>query len=112
MFLQPSRRTGNTTPPAVVDSFHVKRCNKCQAFGHYADKCVSVSTVCGYCCENHKSNDCILKDSNRNTHRCFNCRAVGIEEFEGHATFFRDCPAYVIQQKKLESSIAYDYNLN
>ena len=96
---------------AVVDSFHVKRCNKCQAFGHYADKCGrDVPTVCGYCGENHKSNDCALKDSPQGTHKCRNCQVAGFEEFEGHSTFFRDCPAYVVEQKKLESAISYDYN--
>ena len=60
-------------------------------------------TLCG---ENHKSDDCELKDSPRGTHKCCNCQVAGFEEFEGHSTFFRDCPAYIVEQKKLESAIS------
>ena len=97
----------------VEDSFHIKRCNNCQSYGHYAVKCnVGTPTVCGYCGEHHKSNECPLKNSPNRTHKCSNCQVAGIEEFEGHSTFYRKCPAYIIQQKKLASSIAYDYHLN
>lgn len=97
----------------VEDNFHVKRCNKCQSFGHYAAKCKEdTPTVCGYCGENHESNACLLKNSPSRTHKCANCQIAGVEESEGHSTFSRKCPAYIVQQKKLASSIAYDYQLN
>ena len=97
----------------VEDSFHIKRCNKCQSFGHYAAKCdEETPTVCGYCGEHHKSNKYLLKDSASITHKCFNCQAAGMEEFEGHSTFSRKCPAYIIEQKKLANSIAYNYQSN
>lgn len=96
----------------VVDNFHVKRCNKCQSFGHYAATCKEeVPVVCGYCAEHHKSSDCLLRDSARNTHKCINCQVAALDP-EGHSTFSLKCPAYIIQQDKLKSSIAYDYSLN
>ena len=94
----------------VDDSFHIKRCNNCQDFHHYASKCDGKPPVCGYCGEQHKSNDCLLKTSHSRTHKCINCQTAGLEKFEGHSTFYRHCPAYKIQQKKLESSIAYNYS--
>ena len=96
----------------VIDSFHVKRCNKCQSFGHYAAKCrESTPVICGYCGKNHESNDCHLKDQPSNTHKCCNCEIAGMKP-EGHSSFSFKCPAYTIQQDKLRSSIAYDYDLN
>ena len=92
----------------VEDSFHIKRCNSCQKFGHYASNCKDdTAPVCGYCGEGHRSNDCLLKSSHRRTHLCCNCRDAELGDHEGHNTFDRKCPAYKIQQKKLESSIAY-----
>ena len=94
----------------VVDNFDVKRCNKCQEFGHYASKCAEDKPdVCGYCGENHKSNTCLLKDSPTHTHKCCNCEGAALKA-EGHNTFWKKCAAYKIQQDKLKSSIAYDYS--
>lgn len=97
----------------VADNFHIKRCNKCQSFGHYASKCkLDSRDVCGYCGENHKSSECLIKNSPPRTHKCCNCELAGLENFEGHSTFWSDCPAYKIQQNKLKSAISYDYSLN
>ena len=95
--------------PKVVDNFHVRRCNKCQCFGHYASQCKPEDpTNCGYCGTDHKSDECILKDSAKSRHKCINCEKVGLKP-EGHSTFWYDCPAYKIQQEKLKNSISYDY---
>lgn len=93
----------------VRDSFHIRRCNKCQSFGHYAGRCKEdTPNVCGYCGEGHKSDDCLLKNSAHSTHKCANCQLAGLDP-EGHSTFYYKCPAYKIQQDKLKSAIAYDY---
>ena len=94
----------------VVDNFHVKRCNKCQDFGHYASKCTGDKPdVCGFCSENHKSRECELKEGPSHNHKCCNCAILGLTA-EGHSTFSLKCPAYKIQQDKLKSSIAYNYS--
>ena len=93
----------------VVDNFHIKRCNRCQCYGHYASKCrPDTPEVCGYCGENHKSDNCLLKKNLSHTHKCINCQLAGLDG-EGHSTFWVKCPAYIIQQDKLKSAIAYDY---
>ena len=94
----------------VVDNFHVLRCNRCQAFGHYASKCDEEKPqVCGYCGEQHKSAECHLKESPSRTHKCANCATSDLPA-DGHSTFSMKCPAYKIQQDKLKSSISYDYS--
>ena len=96
----------------VVDRFYVRRCNRCQGFGHYSSSCKgAVPVVCGYCMENHDSNDCHLKGAAHTEHKCNNCRVAGLD-VSGHSTFWYQCPAYIIQQNKLKSSISYNYNSN
>ena len=41
----------------VVDRFYIKRCNKCQQFGHYEKECTH-ELHCGFCKQHHKSSDC------------------------------------------------------
>ena len=92
----------------IDDNYYIRRCNNCQAFGHYADKCKDdTPPACGYCGDNHRSDVCLLKDSHKSTHQCCNCSAAGFEVTEGHSTFDNKCPAYKIQQDKLKSSISY-----
>lgn len=90
----------------VYDRFFVKRCNKCQEFGHYKNNCTK-QDVCGYCGGNHPSEGCSLKISPDPTKlKCANCKANNLE-CSGHSTFWPKCPSYIIAQKKLKSTIPY-----
>ena len=95
----------------VVNRFYVRRCNNCQCYGHYQDKCPTPdSPVCGYCSQDgHCSKDCPIKSGQTNDFCCHNCKSKDME-FKGHSTFWYNCPAYKEQQKKLERSIDYDYS--
>ena len=96
----------------VLDRFFIKRCNKCQDFGHYKSDCTSDHEVCGYCGENHSSEICPLKDtSDLSQLSCHNCKKAGLEH-KGHSTFWNKCPVYLSAQKKLKSTIPYYDNLN
>lgn len=94
----------------VVDRFYVRRCNLCQCFGHYKDKCPTPDAlVCGYCTETtHNSKDCPKKSGPTRAFSCNNCK-LGGHDHQGHSTFWHNCPAYKAQQKKLERAIDYDY---
>ena len=96
----------------VFDRFFVKRCNNCQEFGHYKDKCTN-EVKCGHCGGDHQSDNCELKKDSTDPSllSCCNCKASGLND-KGHSTFWNKCPAYVIAQKKLRSSIPYYDNLN
>ena len=95
------------------DRFHVKRCNRCQTLGHYADKCdMSTPVVCGYCAKEHKSDDCPDKNKPKEQYKCINCSGEGLPA-SGHSTFWTKCPAYKAAQGKQKKTIAFDYsNLN
>ena len=41
---------------AVYDQWYVKRCNKCQLFGHYAKQCGN-RACCGYCAADDHGSD-------------------------------------------------------
>ena len=99
-----------TSVHTVVDRFHVRRCNLCQKFGHYANQCTpDTDVVCGFCTGNHKSESCQEKDKDHTHHKCSNCQAAGLSSV-GHASFWQKCPAYLVAQQKLSKTIGYDYD--
>ena len=94
----------------VNDRFYVRRCNRCQLYGHFEDKCQSASPICGFCTESHASDECQLKNSPHTDHKCSNCNAASLNA-NGHPAFWTKCPSYVAQQDKIKKSICFDYNL-
>ena len=96
--------TMGLTKCKIYDRFHVKRCYKCQMFGHYKKDCSSVSAVCGKCASHHhETKDC---DSNEET--CINCTRSDIEDC-GHQSSSYKCPSLVKQieyvKKKIQSNL-------
>ena len=90
----------------VYDRFHIKRCNKCQEYGHFKDACTN-RPCCAYCTEEHESEECPHKEENHATHSCINCKRAGYDDFKGHTAFYYKCPAYIAAQNRLKSSIPY-----
>ena len=94
----------------VYDRFYVKRCNKCNNFGHYKDNCTQTSS-CGICgVEGHESAIC---NHNADTSRfsCINCKRLNLTH-TGHTATSRKCPAYLIAQKKVKGNIPYYQGIN
>ena len=91
----------------VCDRFYVKRCNKCNCFGHYKSDCPN-TTVCGFCMsKDHESHNCPLKTSGSTTdYKCSNCHKAGLDHV-GHSALWFNCPSYKNAQKRLQSSIPY-----
>ena len=95
----------SATSVRVYDRFYVKRCNKCNKFGHYKDKCQE-SPSCGICgAEDHESETCGHKDD-PSRFRCVNCKRVN-QQHTGHNATSRKCPAYITAQKKLKGNMPY-----
>ena len=93
------------TSCAVFDNFFVKRCNRCQRYNHWKDKCSEdTPVVCGKCSGNHDTTSC---DSD--TLKCYNCVQAKYED-TNHETFSNTCKAYIDAQKRLESTINYYKN--
>ena len=94
----------------VFDQFHVKRCNKCQGFGHYKSECKSDKTACGYCSKNHPSENCTEKAHNNFLPCCTNCKRGKFQDQKlTHTAFDRICPSYIAEQHLLRKTINY-YN--
>ena len=93
----------------VYDRYHVKRCNNCQHFGHYARECPTPEEhVCGKCGEAHITNDCDSENV-----KCVNCLRNSSEHCD-HAAFDFRCPALKKQQeveKKKQSVQSLNYSL-
>ena len=90
----------------VIDRYFVKRCNKCQEFGHYEKNCSN--NVCfAYCRQNHKSTDCNqVEDGDVEHYECVNCKREN-KPYVGHSSLWHKCPSFVEQQKKVKKSIPY-----
>ena len=84
----------------IYDRYHIKRCNNCHKFGHYARDCPTIDThICGKCSENHLTNDC-----QSYARKCINCVRNNIDEVE-HATNSYQCPCYMKQQESLKKKL-------
>ena len=93
------------TSVRVYDRFYVKRCNKCNKFGHYKDKCTDLSS-CGICgAEGHESENCIHK-TETSRFSCVNCKREKLPH-TGHNATSRKCPAYMTAQRKLKGNTPY-----
>ena len=96
---------------SIVDRFHVKRCNRCQGLGHYADKCdTSKPSVCGFCTQHHASDVCPDKKKPHAHHKCINCAGED-RDASGHPAFWAKCPAYMAAQEKMKKTISYEYSV-
>ena len=64
----------------VYDRFYVKRCNKCNHFGHYKDDCEQFIS-CGLCSSDvHETETCPLKRApNQAELKCVNCMRSGLD---------------------------------
>ena len=86
----------------VYNRFHVKRCNKCQLFGHYAKDCTSLEVYCAKCAGNHETDSC-----SSNEKKCINCVRSDVESVD-HQAFEMKCPAILRQQELLKNIIEKD----
>ena len=91
----------------VTDRFYVKRCNKCQEFGHYYADCKSTQ-CCAYCkSAEHKSSDCELKGSvDKSSFECVNCERAG-KDGVVHSAHWGKCPVFLEKQNRVKMSIPH-----
>lgn len=73
----------------VRDWVKVRRCNKCQNFGHTTATCKSQKEVCGHCTEDHKEAECPNKEQPAKCGACKHARKA-----HNHRANER-CPSYV-----------------
>jgi len=93
----------------VFDQLYVKRCNKCQGYGHYMRECQSKQFSCAVCANPHETEKCPHKDKSKNDLAaflsCVNCKLVGADDIT-HAANSSVCPAYKLEQSKLKNVLS------
>ena len=90
----------------VIDRFYIKRCNKCQKFGHYEKDCQNEAR-CGYCCGSHLSTTCTENaEKIKDLFKCVNCKDNG-KNPEKHSAFWHKCPTHIEMQKKMKKTIPF-----
>ena len=89
----------------VYDDFFVKRCNRCQQFGHWKDDCnADTPVVCGKCSGHHETKDCTV-----DVIKCNNCVHAKHND-TNHETSYNKCVVYIAARKKIELTINYYKN--
>ena len=92
----------------VYDQLYIKRCNKCQDFGHYAKECTGAA-CCGICASsNHETSSCPYRENpDESVMCCINCKKTDSITDHKHLASSTSCPTYLAKQEKLKSSIPY-----
>lgn len=84
----------------VYDHFHIRRCNHCQLYNHYKDKCNNTA-VCGKCAGPHETQTCTSDQK-----KCVNCSNNKFLD-TNHEASDPTCQSYKNAQKKLEQTIGF-----
>lgn len=81
----------------------VRRCNKCQNFGHWVSECnINNGQACAKCASvEHETRDC----PDTSNPKCINCKRAGIVNFHpAHTADASDCPCFINYRKASYSS--------
>ena len=91
----------------IYERFYVKRCYRCQKYGHYIGQCSDEVLCCGKCAGNHKTTDCQVTLEQTDKHRCSNCKLAN--KPDKHLVSSSSCPIFQEEQIKIKKLIS---NLN
>ena len=91
----------------VYDHFYVKRCNNCQKYHHYHDKCKASKPTCAKCAGDHSTKDCHTCNNEDFVPTCINCKHEKSTFSHTHEATSRECPSYQAAQDKLRKSIQF-----
>ena len=93
------RITLGLRPCKVYDRYNIKRCYKCQKFGHYAKECSEERPVCGKCAGDHNTTECQSEQL-----KCINCVRNVVTDCH-HAVSDAGCPSIVNERNKLKNKL-------
>lgn len=88
-------------------NFEVKRCFKCQQYGHLVKDCKATTDVCGKCTGNHRTSLCTVKDQSKM--KCINCMRVPRKNNStptgvGHPSGDKTCPAQIRAMERYKTT--------
>lgn len=93
----------------IVEDFNMKKCYKCQAYGHLAVNCTN-RIYCGSCTGNHYTRECQAEES-----KCINCLDANNKYKTNyntqHSTSSYNCPCYKFKVSQIRQTINYDGKL-
>ena len=79
----------------VYDQHPVKRCFKCQGYGHFKADCTEVFS-CGKCGESHDTLNC----TSTTKIECVNCKRDNEHDITSHNALSTSCPCFVKAREK------------
>ena len=85
---------------AVYDHLYVKRCNKCQRYGHYEKYC-KASATCAKCAGGHDTKECTAYNKDGFKPTCTNCKKTSTTFGFTHTASSSQCFSYLAAQNKL-----------
>ena len=97
------------TSAKVYDNFYVRRCYKCQKFGHVRADCRS-EAACVKCSGDHENSVPCPADTNPSALCCANCKRSSISRISSntaHSASSLVCPSLQAEQAKLKGSIPF-----
>ncbi|GBM59551.1 hypothetical protein AVEN_164317-1, partial [Araneus ventricosus] len=78
----------------VREFFHIKKCQRCQAYGHLVNNCKNIKPFCGFCGNRHQTSQCRATVA-----CCINCndenRRKGSKFRTDHPTSSHFCSTYL-----------------
>jgi hypothetical protein len=77
-------------------SCRLKRCFRCQKYGHSGTQCDS-SNTCGFCAEQHDTRECTIKNSSTANPKCALCKGE-------HSAWSSTCPTRKREKAKVEQA--------
>ena len=91
----------------VYDQYHIKRCNKCQSYGHYYKDCQS-TPICAKCSGPHSTRDC-----SEHIIKCTNCMKEELPVDQcNHRADDEKCPTLNKRQQRMKKMYETEINLN
>lgn len=87
---------------SVDDHLKLKRCYRCQAFGHLAKDCKAPDNICEHCSGNHDTRTCTHLEENP---ICINCKKAKLPD--NHKASSSKCGIHRRRRKKLMETIDY-----
>ena len=98
----------------VYDRFFIKRCQKCQEFGHTLKNC-SKNSVCKFCASNHESEKC-HHEKKPEFWKCYLCSSSKNKNFQenchSHYCASESCPIINEAMKRVKSNTMLEIPTN
>ncbi|KAF8784357.1 hypothetical protein HNY73_010045 [Argiope bruennichi] len=92
---------------SIKEHFSVRRCFKCQRYGHIQTKCLSSKHYCAHCGHEHQTKYC-----RNNLESCINCHEENTQKGArfniDHSASHNRCPTYLKEIARYRMTLQYE----